>query len=111
MAESCLFCRIIAGEIPASIVHRSERAVVFNDINPQAPTHWLVISTDHTPSVSETESEQVFIDLMATARDVARQNGLSNYRLVVNNGQGAGQTVFHTHMHVLAGRPLLWPPG
>lgn len=107
----CLFCRIVAGKLPASIVYSNERVMGFNDIAPQAPTHVLFVDQEHTPGHRETEDPQLFARLMSAARDYARQQELSNYRLVINNGAGAGQSVFHLHLHLLAGRPLSWPPG
>lgn len=111
MAADCLFCKIVAGEIPADKVLSTDRITVFRDISPQAPTHLLVIPNTHTPSVRETADSALLADVFAGARDAADTLGLEDYRLVVNNGAEAGQTVFHLHMHVLAGRPLDWPPG
>jgi histidine triad (HIT) family protein len=110
-SSDCLFCKIVAGQIPASIVWQNEHVVVFNDIQPQAPTHWLVIPKQHTESVSKTEDATIFAHVLQGAQAVANQNGLTDYRLVINNGSGAGQTVFHLHLHVLAGRSFHWPPG
>lgn len=112
MAE-CLFCRIVRREIPAQIVHEDERALVFKDVNPQAPTHLLVIPKKHLASLAATadEDEALLGYLQATARRTAAQAGLSSFRLVTNNGRGAGQSVDHLHYHLLAGRPLSWPPG
>lgn len=109
----CLFCRIVAGEIPAEVVHTTERTVAFRDVNPQAPTHVLVVPRQHRPHAAETAAAdpQDVAELLAAAAEVARSEALDSYRLVFNTGPGAGQTVFHTHLHVLGGRPLGWPPG
>ena len=109
----CLFCRIVAGEIPADVVAQSGTAVAFRDLNPQAPTHALVVPRSHhadAASLADTEPEAV-AELVRVARDVAAADGLDEYRLVFNTGAAAGQTVFHTHLHVLAGRAMTWPPG
>jgi histidine triad (HIT) family protein len=111
----CLFCRIIAGEIPADIVHTDERSLAFRDINPQAPTHILVIPREHTESLDDAtqRDESTLGHLLRVAARVANQEGLSEggYRTVINTGAGAGQSVFHLHLHVLGGRQLNWPPG
>lgn len=109
----CLFCKIVAGEIPAEIVHEGERTIAFRDINPQAPLHVLVIPRDHEPNAAATAvaDAAAFAEIPATARAVAAAEGYDDYRLVFNTGAGAQQTVFHTHCHVIAGRPLNWPPG
>jgi histidine triad (HIT) family protein len=111
--EDCLFCRIVAGDVPADVVHTTERTVAFRDVNPQASTHVLVVPRDHRTNAAETAAAdpQVAAELLTTAAEVARAEGLESYRLVFNTGPGAGQTVFHTHLHLLGGRPLTWPPG
>lgn len=108
----CLFCRIVAGEIPAQIVYQDEHTVAFRDINPQAPVHVLVIPREHIPSIAALEGDACS-DLMAAIRKVAEQEGIaeSGYRVVTNHGRDAQQTVFHLHWHVLGGRALGWPPG
>ena len=116
MAEqSCLFCRIIAGEIPADVVYQDERCLAFRDINPQAPVHVLVIPRDHIASLKEASSndEATLGYLLLTATRIAEEQGLSasGFRTVINTGAGAGQSVFHIHAHVLGGRSLKWPPG
>ena len=116
MAEQdCIFCKIVAGEIPAQLVYEDEGAVAFRDINPQAPTHVLVIPRAHVASLAEAGEghESLLGRLLLAAARVAREAGLaeSGYRTVINNGAGAGQSVFHLHLHVLGGRPLKWPPG
>ena len=113
---SCVFCRIVAGEIPATIVARNDDALAFRDLNPQAPTHVLVIPTTHVASLAETATDAgqaLVAGTMRLAVETARELGLERdgYRVVVNTGAGAGQSVFHLHVHLLAGRPLGWPPG
>jgi histidine triad (HIT) family protein len=110
-----LFCRVIAGEIPADFIHRDDRSVVIRDINPQAPTHLLVIPQEHIESLDEAsqKDEALLGYLLRVAARVANAAGLAEggYRTVINNGAGAGQSVFHLHVHVLGGRPMNWPPG
>jgi histidine triad (HIT) family protein len=109
----CLFCKIVAGEIPAEIVHSTERTVAFRDLNAQAPTHVLIVPKDHYADAAELAAGDpvASAELVTTAAAVATAEGYDDYRLVFNTGAGAGQTVFHTHLHLLAGRPLSWPPG
>ncbi|HEX8177540.1 MAG TPA: histidine triad nucleotide-binding protein [Pyrinomonadaceae bacterium] len=111
----CLFCRIIAGEIPADVVHQDDVCLAFRDINPQAPTHVLVIPREHIESLDEAtqRDERTLGHLLRVAARVANQEGLSEsgYRTVINTGAGAGQSVFHLHLHVLGGRQMNWPPG
>ena len=113
--KNCLFCRIIAGEIPADIVYSDAHAVAFRDISPQAPVHLLVIPRDHLESLDDAaqRDEALLGHLLRIAARVANEQGLTadGYRTVINTGAGAGQSVFHLHLHVLGGRPLLWPPG
>ena len=108
-----IFGKIARGEMDADIVHQDDRCVVFRDIAPQAPTHLLVIPRQSIPRLSQAGDgdEPLLGHLMRVAARVARAEGLALYRLVVNDGAGAGQTVFHLHLHVLGGRPLSWPPG
>jgi histidine triad (HIT) family protein len=110
---NCLFCRIVQGEIPAKIVKQNEHALAFRDINPAAPTHVLVIPKVHVTDVSEVTDAATLGQVFALAREVALDEGLAEggYRLVVNTGANAGQSVFHLHMHVLGGRSMAWPPG
>jgi histidine triad (HIT) family protein len=109
----CLFCRIVRREIPASIVLEDDSALVFKDVHPQAPTHVLVIPKQHIGSLLETSDEDAALlgHLQRTASRFAASAKLGSFRLVTNNGKGAGQTVDHLHYHVLAGRPMEWPPG
>jgi histidine triad (HIT) family protein len=115
MSEGCLFCRIAAGEIPAKLVYEDDDVVAFRDINPQAPTHILIIPRRHIASVNDLEAGDAELvgRLYLAARELAEREGIakSGYRLVLNTGPGAGQTVDHIHLHLLGGRPLHWPPG
>jgi len=111
---TCLFCDIVAGRIPATIVHSDDETVAFRDVNPQAPIHVLVIPRRHVPSASAVEETTgVWTALMTAAARIARAEGLGEdgYRLVINTGPAAGQSVAHLHVHVLGGRALAWPPG
>jgi histidine triad (HIT) family protein len=113
--SDCLFCKIAQGEVPAEIVRETPDVVAFQDVNPQAPTHILVIPRKHIRSVTELDAAdtEVMGKLFLVARDLAREEGIDEkgYRMVVNAGAEAGQTVFHIHLHVLGGRPMGWPPG
>lgn len=112
---SCLFCRIVAGEIPAQIIYETDECLAFRDINPQAPVHALVIPRKHIASLDDatTEDKSVLGDLLLACAEVARREGLGErgFRTVINTGAGAGQSVFHIHAHVIGDRPLGWPPG
>ncbi|ABL81419.1 MULTISPECIES: HIT domain-containing protein [unclassified Nocardioides] len=111
--EDCLFCKIVAGDIPGEVVHTTERTVAFRDIDPKAPTHVLVVPRDHYTNAAELAAAdpQATAELVTTAAAVAAAEGYADYRIVFNTGAEAGQSVFHTHLHLLAGRPLTWPPG
>ncbi|MCB0194830.1 MAG: histidine triad nucleotide-binding protein [Anaerolineae bacterium] len=115
MPQDCIFCKIVAGDIKATKLYQDESVTVFKDINPQAPTHILVIPNQHIEAISEASPEDQVIlgKLMLTAAHIAREESVADngYRLVVNNGRDGGQTVFHLHVHLLAGRPMRWPPG
>ena len=113
MAETdCLFCRMVAGEVPADVVARTDRALAFRDIQPQAPTHVLVIPTAHQVDIAALASDPAALAaLIDCAAQVADQEGLDGYRLVFNTGRDGGQHVMHVHGHVLGGRRLGWPPG
>jgi histidine triad (HIT) family protein len=113
MADSCLFCRIVRGEIPAKLVAETPECVAFRDINPQAPTHVLVIPREHVPSLSEATDPALVGRLAVLAARIAQEEGIAEggYRTVINTGPDAGQTVFHIHLHLLGGRHLGWPPG
>lgn len=109
----CLFCGIVAGEIPATVVRESDRALAFADLNPQAPTHLLVIPKDHHRDVDAlvTNDPEAAAAVLSLAAEIAEAEELGGHRLVFNTGESAGQSVFHAHAHLLAGRPLTWPPG
>ncbi|HEX6906273.1 MAG TPA: histidine triad nucleotide-binding protein [Terriglobales bacterium] len=110
----CIFCRIIRGEAPANKVYEDQRAFVFEDINPQAPTHVLIIPKKHIVGLKEAQPEDAEIIgyLHLVAAQIARQRGIEDgYRTVFNVGPRAGQSVFHLHLHLLGGRSLRWPPG
>ena len=113
MADDCLFCRIVRKEIPAKLVAEDEHCVAFRDINPQAPVHVLVIPREHVASLNHATDPTMLGRLSLMAADIARKEGVaeSGYRTVVNTNAGAGQTVFHIHLHLLGGRSLHWPPG
>jgi histidine triad (HIT) family protein len=112
--KDCLFCRIVAGDIPARKVYEDEHTFAFEDIDPKAPTHILVVPKKHIRGLKEVSSEDAEIvgRCHLTAAQVARERGIENgYRTVLNVGPGAGQSVFHLHVHLLGGRDLKWPPG
>ena len=112
--EDCLFCKIVAGDIDADVVHESSTTVAFRDLNPQAPTHVLVIPRSHYPDAAALAAGEpgTAADLFEAAGAIAEEAGLGEgYRLVFNTGAAAHQTVFHAHMHVLGGRAMTWPPG
>ena len=114
MNNDCLFCRIAAGEIPSKKVYEDENTFAFEDINPQAPTHVLIVPKEHIRGLKEASAEQADIigRCHLTAAQIARQRGIEDgYRTVLNVGAGAGQSVFHLHVHLLGGRSLHWPPG
>ena len=110
---NCLFCSIVAGDIPASKVKENDNVLAFNDINPQAPTHILIIPKVHFENVGELAAadEKILAELFAVASDIAAEKSLNGYRTVFNTGKDGGQTVFHAHLHLLGGRALHWPPG
>jgi len=112
MADT-IFGQIARGEIPAKLVYEDELALAFHDVNPQAPTRLLVIPRRSIEKLSAAEESDAALlgHLMLVARRVAADAGLDDFRVIVNNGPGAGQTVFHLHLHVLGGRPMGWPPG
>lgn len=113
--SDCLFCRIVAGQIPAKKVHEDALCIGFLDINPQAPQHALFIPKRHIATMNEAtpEDRELLGHLLVSAAKYAREQGISDtgYRLVMNTNSAAGQTVFHVHLHLLGGRQLTWPPG
>lgn len=111
--ENCLFCKIVAGQIPAEILKKTDRVTVFKDITPQAPTHFLVIPNQHFANMAEVAKADPALvgEIFAVADQVANEIGIDTYRGNINTGAGAGQSVFHAHLHLLAGRAFAWPPG
>jgi len=114
MTGDCIFCKVIAGTIPAARVYDDEQCIAFTDVNPQAPHHVLVVPKVHVTSLAFTtaKDQELLGHLMVAANEVARQQGLEHgYRVVVNTGPDGGQTVSHLHLHVMGGRHMGWPPG
>jgi len=114
VSEETLFHKILAGDIPSDKVYEDENVFAFRDINPQAPTHILIIHKKHdVPQISKMQESDVTAmgQLLYAAKKVADQEGIEDYRLVINNGEGVGQTVFYVHLHLLGGREMGWPPG
>jgi histidine triad (HIT) family protein len=113
--DNCLFCKIVSGEIPSSKVFEDEVCVAFDDITPQAPTHVLIVPRMHVDSLDKAGDDQVQIlgHLLLTAAEIARERRISSngYRIVINTNADGGQTVFHLHVHLLGGRPFIFPPG
>ncbi len=110
----CLFCRIAAGEAPATVIYRDDHVLAFRDINPQAPTHILIVPIRHIESVTEIQAAdfELLGRLITAAQSLVKTEGLAQgYRLVINTGRQAGQSVFHLHVHLLGGRAMRWPPG
>jgi histidine triad (HIT) family protein len=108
-----IFGKIARGEMEANIVYEDDQCVAFRDVNPQAPTHIVIIPRKEIPMVADikVEDEILLGHLFTAAKQIAKKEGLDDYRLVINNGSGAGQSVFHLHFHLLGGRPMGWPPG
>jgi len=113
VAENCLFCRIVRGEIPATIVAQNAHCVAFRDINPQAPTHVVIVPREHVASLNEAKDAAMIGELALMAAGIARSEGIAErgYRTVFNTNADAGQTVFHLHLHLIGGRAMGWPPG
>lgn len=115
MTDDCLFCRMVAGSVPATVVHETDTVFAFRDINPQASTHVLVIPKEHYPDAAAMAAADPALagDILATAGEIAKSDGVdgSGYRLVFNTGPDANQTVFHAHCHLIGGRGMTWPPG
>ena len=109
----CLFCKIVNGDIPATLIKKTELITVFNDITPQAPTHILIIPNKHFKNIGEVSmtDPNLTAELFKAASEIASEFGLESYRLNINTGADAGQSVFHAHLHLLAGRAFAWPPG
>lgn len=113
MDKNCLFCKIIAGEVPSKYLFSNERLIAFRDINAQAPTHVLICPTRHISALSDSQDSdrELLGEIQLTAKNLAKDLGLEAFRLVLNNGKSAGQTVDHVHYHLLGGRRMTWPPG
>ncbi len=112
MAADCIFCAIVAGDVPVTMVREDEHTLAFADINPQAPVHLLVILRKHLADLTALGADpEASAALLAAVRGVVEEQGLGDFRTVFNTGAGVGQSVFHVHAHVLAGRPMTWPPG
>jgi histidine triad (HIT) family protein len=113
MADDCLFCRIVRHEIPANLVIETDDCIAFRDINPQAPTHVLIVPKEHVASLNHVMDPTLVSRLHGVAAEIARREGLAErgYRTVINTNADAGQTVFHIHLHLLGGRTMTWPPG
>jgi histidine triad (HIT) family protein len=113
--EACLFCKIAAKEIPARIVHETERVLAFEDIAPKAPHHILIIPKEHFASLNDLPADKgdLLVEVLMAARTIARERGISasGYRIVLNTARDSGQEVFHIHFHLLGGRRMTWPPG
>ncbi len=113
--SNCIFCKIAKGEIESDIVSEKQNIVAFRDVNPQAPTHILIIPKEHIPMVAKLQQEDqpLIGEMVLAAKEIAEQEGLDEkgYRLVFNNGDHGGQDVYHIHLHLLGGRPMKWPPG
>ena len=113
--SDCLFCKILAGDIPAEIIYESDTAMAFRDINPQAPTHVLIIPRKHVATINDIGpgDQEIVGSLYSAAREIAAAEGIADegYRAVMNCNEGAGQSVFHIHLHLLGGRAFSWPPG
>ena len=113
--DNCLFCNIVAGEIPADIVYEDDSIIAFRDINPQAPVHILIIPKLHISTLNDLSSEHAELigELILSAKDIAKKEGISDagYRTGFNCNKAAGQTVYHIHLHLLGGRDISWPPG
>jgi len=114
-SNDCLFCKILAGDIPADIIFESDDAIAFRDINPQAPTHVVIIPRRHVATINDLEDgdETLVGNLFLAAKKIAADEGIADagYRVAMNCNEAAGQTVFHLHLHLLGGRQLAWPPG
>ena len=113
--SNCIFCKIVAGEVPADVVRESDRVMAFRDLDPKAPVHILLVPKEHVESVAELDDAhaETLVDIMQAATQLARAEGVdgSGWRLVTNVGADGGQSVFHLHFHLLGGRPMAWPPG
>lgn len=109
--SECLFCKIVQGQVPSRKVFEDENVFAFEDIAPRAPIHVLVVPKKHLDKLADASDPNGVGSVILAAARIARERGLEDYRLVVNNGEEAGQSVFHLHVHLLGGRPMSWPPG
>ena len=109
--SDCLFCRIVSGAIPSKKIAEDDATFAFEDIAPRAPTHILIVPKQHVSTMGDASDETLAGRLLLAAARIARDRRLESYRLVINNGEGAGQTVFHLHVHLMGGRSFSWPPG
>ncbi len=107
----CIFCKIANKEIPSNLIYEDEKVVAFYDLSPQAPVHFLVIPKKHYSSLNDIDSKEAFADIFSVIPKIAEKLGIKEYRTVVNTGESAGQSVFHIHVHVMAGREFKWPAG
>lgn len=113
MSQDCIFCKIVSGEIPSTRVYEDDTVVAFNDLTPQAPVHVLVVPKVHVDSLDKASDPESLGRLLTAAAEIARRDGFadSGYRVVINTNADGGQTIFHLHVHLLAGRPFIFPPG
>ena len=109
--NDCIFCKIANKEIPTKIVYENEKIIAFNDLNPQAPSHILVIPKKHYSSLNEVEEKEILSELLFSVKEITKEKKIKDYRTVINTRKEAGQAVFHIHLHILSGREMLWPPG
>ena len=110
--SDCVFCKIVAGELPSKKVFETERLLAFEDINPKAPTHLLLVPKAHVVNLLDGAADPALLgEIVAASAEIARRRGVTDYRLLTNTGLEAGQVVFHIHFHLLAGRRMKWPPG
>ena len=111
MSGNCIFCKIANGEIPTDFVYQSSSVVVFKDINPQAPTHLLVVPKEHIETLNDLKDDKLAAELINAIQQATKKLGIREYRTVINTGKSAGQEVFHLHIHIMAGRSFTWPAG
>jgi histidine triad (HIT) family protein len=110
-SKECIFCKIVSREISTTITYEDDAIIAFSDLNPQAPTHILVIPKQHFASILELHDSKISTKLFEAIRKIMQEKDIENFRTVINTGEQAGQTVFHLHIHLLAGRNFSWPPG
>ncbi len=112
-SQDCIFCKIVSGDIPSTKVYEDDTAVAFNDLTPQAPVHILIVPKEHVDSLDKASDPEALGLLLTAAAEIARRDGFAEngYRVVINTNADGGQTVFHLHVHLLAGRPFIFPPG